>query len=101
MKVTLTETGGWANARRSCTVDTANLPRPVAVRLEDGCRLALAAKGRAIDPAVRDGRTLTIIVDAGGDQWTASFSEPGTPLELRPVLEILRPLCRLQPVVGL
>ena len=94
MKVTLTEMGGWANLRRSCTIDTASLPRPIARKLEVDCRSALRATVDLIDPNVRDARTLTLIIDADGTRTTASFSEPGSPPELRPVLEVMRPLCK-------
>jgi len=94
MKVTLTEMGGWANIRRSCTIDTASLPRTVAIKLEDGCRLALAAPAVVFDPNVRDARTLTLVVDTEGARRCASFQEPGAPAALRPVLEVMRPLCR-------
>ena len=34
MKVTLTESGGFANIKRRCTVDTVDLPSDVGARLE-------------------------------------------------------------------
>jgi hypothetical protein len=94
MKVTLTEMGGWANIKRSCTIDTASLPRAVAIKLEDDCRLALAAPPPPLDRRVRDARTLTLVIDADGARRCASFHEPGAPAELRPILEVMRPLCR-------
>lgn len=94
MKVTLTETGGWANIKRSCTIDTASLPRAVAIKLEEDCRSVLAAPTMFADPNVRDGRTLTLLVDADGTRHSASFQEPGAPPALRPVLEVMRPLCK-------
>lgn len=97
MRVTLTEMGGWANVRRSCTIDTSSLPRPVAARLEDGCLSVLAVSGRKDGTAVRDARTLTLVVDTNGESRRVSFSEPGAPPEMRPVLEILRPLCKPVP----
>lgn len=95
MIVTLTEVGGWANLRRSCTVDTASLPDPLALKLEEGCRAVLMAVPGTHNPHLRDGRTLTLVVDLNGAPQSVTFVEPGAPPELQPVLEILRPLCRL------
>jgi|GEM_PF-2058090 len=94
MKVTLTEVGGWANLRRSCTLDTASLSRPLRRKLELNCRSALSAKVELADASVRDSCTVTLVVEIDGTQMSASFVEPGAPPELRPVLEVMRPLCR-------
>jgi hypothetical protein len=97
MKVTFTETGGWANVTRSCTVDTISLPRTTAFVLEAACRKALSLAAIAVHPNVRDARTLTLVVVANGERRSASFSEAEAPPELQPVIEILRPLCRPVP----
>ena len=100
MIVTLTEVGGWANLRRSCTIDSASLPDPLALKLEESCRAVLAAVPGTHNPHLRDGRTLTLVVDMNGAPQSVSFIEPGAPPELRPVLEIMRPLCKPAPMQG-
>ncbi|MES2442811.1 MAG: protealysin inhibitor emfourin [Pseudomonadota bacterium] len=97
MKVTLTESGGWANITKRCVVDIANLPGEAAARL----RTAFQTRALFADhPPARDARDARMIVlemcDAGEVRRT-SFSEAATPASARPVLEILRPLCKVVP----
>lgn len=93
MRVTLTESGGWTNVRRRCSVDTRTLPADVAGTLER-CVLVVLASEPAQAPHARDAVTLVLEVEADEGSRRASFSEAAAPAEIRPVLEILRPLCR-------
>jgi hypothetical protein len=98
MKIHLVETGGWANIRSGCTVDTAMLPDTVAEALLHALvdsRLFLAHDTPA---DVRDARTIEIIVDCGETSRHTSFSEAAAPDAALPLLEILRPLCRPMPI---
>lgn len=97
MRITMTETGGWANVDRRCTVDTAALPRGTAMRLETCVRTLMTAEPRDASRA-RDAAVLMIEVVDGDVSSRASFSEARPPLEAREVLEILRPHC--QPIMN-
>ena len=99
MRVTFTESGGWTNVRRRCSVDVATLPREVAARLEASLARLLAVETDHRRGA-RDAATLVFEVERDGVSRRVSFSEASSPAELRPVLEILRPLCRPVPNAG-
>jgi hypothetical protein len=97
MKVTLTESGGWANVRKSCTVETGTLPQETAHVLEQAlCSNELFADHDGA-PDARDARIVVIEVHCGGDSRRTAFSEAATPVSARRVLEILRPLCQIVP----
>jgi len=97
MKVTLTESGGWTNVRRRCSVDTATLPRDAAARLEACMTALLGAEERAASRAI-DAQLLVFEVEDRTGCKRVSFSEAKPPAEIVPVMEILRPLCR--PVIN-
>lgn len=97
MKVTLVESGGWTNVKRSCTVDTATLAPEVAWQLEQACAAALVAPVPVATPRARDVRMLTLEVEFGGSSRCASFNELAAPAALAPVIKMLRPLCRPVP----
>lgn len=92
MRITLTETGGWANIGRTCTLDTARMPKSEARSLEAAVQ-ELARAPAAQGSQARDARTVTIRVVSGDHQETLSFSEAEMPPQAAPVLKILRPLC--------
>jgi hypothetical protein len=99
MRVTLTESGGWTNVRRQCSVDTDALPREVAKRLE-ACMKSLLEVSPHSAVRARDAATLVFEVDGGAELRRAYFSEAAAPPEIGPVLEILRPYCQPLPNQG-
>lgn len=97
MKVTLTESGGYANIRKSCTVDTQQLPKAKAGQLERALRNGHIF-GIAKEPMLaRDARTIVIEVISGGTHKRAAFSEAAPPDGARVVIDILRPYCHIVP----
>lgn len=97
MKVTMTETGGWANVRRSCTVDTCQLSAELARPLETALHNPELFQNWPAPFAARDAKQVTIIVYIDGSEQRASFSEAAPPPQARPLLEMLRPYCKPVP----
>jgi hypothetical protein len=94
MKVSLTETGGWANIKMGCTVDTASLPTTVARALKHALADSCLFREPEHNPRARDARIVVIEVVDRGRHKIASFSEASPPQGAGPVLEILRPYCK-------
>jgi len=95
MKVTLTQSGGWAGMMMRCSVDSARLPPDAARRLESG----LDALKHAVRPDVdhvRDGTLLEFDIEDGAEQQHICINEGAPSAALSAVLEILRPL--LEPI---
>ena len=97
MRVTLTETGGWTNIRRSCTVDTLDLPAETARALEAAVDQVEPNREYSEPPLARDTRRLLLEVDKDGTRTRTSFSDAAVPPEAIAVLEILSPLCVIVP----
>lgn len=97
MKISMIESGGWTNIRSGCTVDTAGLPDAVAETLRRALVDAQLFHTHAAPEGARDARTILILVECGDRSRRASFSEAAPPEAARPLLDILRPLCRPMP----
>lgn len=92
MKITVTESGGWANIGRTCTLDTAGLPKGDARSLEAAIS-KLVSLPAVNAPHARDARTITIMILADNCERTLSFSEAQAPPAADIVLKIVRPFC--------
>jgi hypothetical protein len=100
MKVSLTETGGWANIAMHCAIDTSSLPPATARVLEDALGREELFAPHPAAPDARDARTVTIEVESESGVRLTSFSEAATPAAALVILEILRPLCTIRPAAG-
>jgi hypothetical protein len=97
MKVTLTESGGWANISTGCTVDTVDLPPAAAYAVESALDEEKVFADHPSAPDARDARIVVIEVENEDGVRRASFSEASPPPGLRVVLRILRPYCTIMP----
>jgi hypothetical protein len=94
MKVTLTETGGWMNIRRSCTVDTHDLPPQDARTVEQALDRAELFKPRPAPAGACDARTIVLEFTTVDEHKRTTFTDASIPDEAISVLEILLPrLC--------
>ena len=74
MKVTMTLTGGWANIRTRCSVDTTHLPEAKAVLLEEAAQ-SLIMLDLGIDPGpARDVRVYVVEICTLETCRTARFT---------------------------
>jgi hypothetical protein len=97
MKVTLTETGGWTNIRRSCTVDTLTLSINDAHALERALDDRQLFEPHPPPAGARDMRTFSIDFDKGDLHRHAAFTDAAIPLCAVSLLEILLPHCKIAP----
>jgi hypothetical protein len=95
MKITLTQTGGWANVQLGCTLDTAELSpeqaREVEALLSPPSLAILRSLGSAAGSEAPDDLQYRLEAKTEGETKVACYSDAGKPDSLRRLLEAMRP----------
>ena len=95
MRITLTQTGGWANVQLGCTLDTAELSpeqaREVEALLSPPSLAILRSVGPAIGSEPQDGLQYCLEAETEHGMEVACYGDAGKPDSLRRLLEALRP----------
>ena len=95
MKITLTQTGGWANAQFGCTLDTAELSpdqaREVEALLSPPSLAILRSLGSATCFKAPDSLQYRLEAATEGETKVACYDDADKPDSLRRLLEVMRP----------
>jgi hypothetical protein len=98
MKVSYEESGGFANLRRGCQLDTDQLPAAEAAQLQ--CLIESSQAAQSMErrsPRARDAIQYDFTIERAGQTHHIAVDDLTMPASLRPLLQVLRKHARPLP----
>jgi hypothetical protein len=99
MKISLTQSGGWANVRFGCSLETGDLPSEDARVVEEIIRGGGLVESRASPSSGADLLRYELTVETPDGKKTMTFDDRSKSHDARKVLELLRPSFRPLPAL--